>query len=901
MEPPVKKRRRGSSPPKPGQNDDEDDELASHPQEISVRRDPDIQLALKRANADHKLQATMAHIIEKYSRDFEGVGDEIDMETGEIVVNNGHLHNMRDEGDVEGLWMDGDSNNEEEDEGILLEDLTDEYSDNQDDTSQAQDIRGDGDDIEHANAADREPEAESTNKDSGSAPVPVGEKETTTRDHDHIEQLLQDAPLSPHGGSGHPHAGFGPPSFGPGASPFGYGAPQTPFNPWAMMSGFTMNAWGRDDIPPYYNMPPSIPGPWFSGGRYEFPTNNGQTSIWGRGWAKKTKRAGSMKRSSKPLARSSEQPGESPTNDGNGGDRSNVQTSSEEKQRLDKEHMGYDRVINASDEDDDLVFSGATDPPSAKSMPATPKEVEVKQKDSAAKPIGKALKETAGNVLKVPTHDNEKDDRGCRRSGRARKQVEYMGKISWADARELRKSGQILSIELHRADPTSWEEFESVDDTDDEQLPIQESAQPTTLTSEQDATKKTTKSLVVPDSQDTCTPFSSSAPQVSQSRENISEPSTFGRNIMPTMVLSDDEAPLPLSKVKPPKQRPSSSNPVPESPSLGEKTNSSTTEATVPETKDPHKSPSKSTPQPESKVAAALNKVTQSLKRKRGRPRKSDQSTIVVATDASSNTPRRKPGRPRKPDLAVEEDNKVRPLSHEVKWLQKKMPKGVCDLVSQGAQPGKQLRPRRSNETLEPVDTSMTTPEEASKEPEAVLNNKPPSPTKAISTQKDEPPPSKTTSPHQGDPFPSNMPRDLALQLTSTPKKPKGSITNPTGTPSNSSKPHTPRHTSIRTTHAPSSRRSLLSFVSDSDSDSDRSRDELTRGIRSASQKKSARPSTHKIWRSTALTTEVHRTPSRRSGKEPCSPSTVKTPGGTMRTCGTDGFQCGRDFCFTCL
>jgi hypothetical protein len=93
----AKKRRHGSSSRKDLQDedDDDDDELASHPNEIRIRRDPDIQFALKRANADHKLQSTMAHIIEKYSRNFEGIGDEIDMETGEIVVNNGHLRSMR--------------------------------------------------------------------------------------------------------------------------------------------------------------------------------------------------------------------------------------------------------------------------------------------------------------------------------------------------------------------------------------------------------------------------------------------------------------------------------------------------------------------------------------------------------------------------------------------------------------------------------------------------------------------------------------------------------------------------------------------------------------------------------------------------------------------------------------
>lgn len=42
----------------------------------------------------------MVYIFEKYGWDFEGVGDEIDMMMGEIVVNNGYLKNMWNEGDI---------------------------------------------------------------------------------------------------------------------------------------------------------------------------------------------------------------------------------------------------------------------------------------------------------------------------------------------------------------------------------------------------------------------------------------------------------------------------------------------------------------------------------------------------------------------------------------------------------------------------------------------------------------------------------------------------------------------------------------------------------------------------------------------------------------------------------
>src|SRR5439155_15827271 len=53
-----------------------------------------------RSQNDLRLKSTFEAIFEKYGKDFTGIGDEIDLETGEIVVNNGHLSEMRDEQDV---------------------------------------------------------------------------------------------------------------------------------------------------------------------------------------------------------------------------------------------------------------------------------------------------------------------------------------------------------------------------------------------------------------------------------------------------------------------------------------------------------------------------------------------------------------------------------------------------------------------------------------------------------------------------------------------------------------------------------------------------------------------------------------------------------------------------------
>jgi hypothetical protein len=63
-------------------------------------RDPDFDLEEKRAQVDFKLKSAYESIFEKYGRNFDGIGDEIDMETGEIVVNNGHLSKMHNERDI---------------------------------------------------------------------------------------------------------------------------------------------------------------------------------------------------------------------------------------------------------------------------------------------------------------------------------------------------------------------------------------------------------------------------------------------------------------------------------------------------------------------------------------------------------------------------------------------------------------------------------------------------------------------------------------------------------------------------------------------------------------------------------------------------------------------------------
>jgi hypothetical protein len=1013
MGPATKKRRHGSpSRRKELQDEDDDgDELASHPQEIRIRRDPDIQFALKRANADHKLQSTMAHIIEKYSRNFEGIGDEIDMETGEIVVNNGHLRSMRDEGDVEGLWVEGDSN-VDEDEGVLLEDLTDEYSEDEEQVNKVRDSQDD--DEKSQTSTTKEQDTHTDMKDDGTNidQTPHSGPKTTNNSDPSPRNGISEPPFSPE-----PHGDprFGPPPFGPSAA-LGYGQPPPGFGPWGMMPGFPMQAWGRDDIPPYFNMPYSMPGPWFTGGRYDFPTNNGQTSIWGRNWAKRTKRAGSMKGSSK--LSTNKETDATIADEGTDVTHSNAKRNPKPKEQA-SPSQGFPssgRTINASDEDDDLMLSGITDlAPIIEPNLIPPGEESLARKDNAQAHEESVLGETGGNSVKVLHQHSETDDTGRRRSGRARKQTEYMGKISWNDAKQWRRSCQTLSVELYRANPSVREEYrsvdQSVDNTQEERGAPLEKKQINKSTTKERQADVIFQKQVIPDSQDTATSFNSSAPEASQSREPDTKPDGSGH--LPTMELSDDETPLVLSRIKAPRRHAGTSGVIthlPGKPPTQDQILS--IEPVLSRVNSPMRTTKGVTPRVETRVVDVFDQATQSLKRKRGRSGKStikdrpvspasraepaplsnvkSVSSVTInglIADSYPNPQKRRVGRPRKSDVASlkteaetqhpseknapsegaqrksvdkSPDNEATQTSphlpHELKWPLKTKPNSPAL--------DKHVRPRRSRAKLQQgEDDDGSSIEEVIGKPKKVaqkeriiseehsasqkqqellpeadtIMEEAPEISENPKVQDDEPDTTTPASPFHnkathdngdsyndqeplGDnafsdqdvfedgPTPDEeeslprLPDETTVQEASTPRKPKDSLAPLPEPPSSSQRPRTPRHTSILTTRAPSSRRSLLSFVSDSESDTGGSRDELTRRVKSASKTKSIRPSTKKVWHSTALTREIHRTPSKRRLHDMSSPiGAIKTPGGTVRTCGVDGFQCGRDYCFTCI
>ncbi|MCJ1228411.1 hypothetical protein MMC12_005072 [Toensbergia leucococca] len=80
--------------------------------------DPEAELDGLRMRNDLRLKTAFESIFDKYSKDFSQVGDEIDMNTGEIVVDNGHVLGMTDENDL----GDYDDSTETDDDTLSIGD-----------------------------------------------------------------------------------------------------------------------------------------------------------------------------------------------------------------------------------------------------------------------------------------------------------------------------------------------------------------------------------------------------------------------------------------------------------------------------------------------------------------------------------------------------------------------------------------------------------------------------------------------------------------------------------------------------------------------------------------------------------------------------------------------------------
>ncbi|MCJ1423745.1 hypothetical protein MMC29_001629 [Sticta canariensis] len=66
---------------------------------VPRKDDPNAEFHERRARNDQRLKSTFEAIFEKYGKDFSAIADEINLQTGEIVVNRGHVLGLKDETD----------------------------------------------------------------------------------------------------------------------------------------------------------------------------------------------------------------------------------------------------------------------------------------------------------------------------------------------------------------------------------------------------------------------------------------------------------------------------------------------------------------------------------------------------------------------------------------------------------------------------------------------------------------------------------------------------------------------------------------------------------------------------------------------------------------------------------
>nr|WOD46672.1 hypothetical protein [Trichoderma atroviride] len=261
--------------------DEDDDELASQPFEVEAKRDPGYKLSIERAYADQRFQATMAHIFDKYGRDFEGIGDEIDLVTGEIVVNNGHVRNMRDEGDVgDDVGENLGEEEDDEDEGILLEDLFDDEEEFGDDdtTEQEGDVTVFGKQVQNNNGLDEDEEDEDRIIQGREAPRASHSTALVLGSSSGNALRASRTPLRakiPQGNildlepTGQLPFASSPLSFD--RSPFA-------MEPWRISGQYSDPLWNQPDLFSLHQpKPQQLP---VKASRYNFPAQSGQSSIW---------------------------------------------------------------------------------------------------------------------------------------------------------------------------------------------------------------------------------------------------------------------------------------------------------------------------------------------------------------------------------------------------------------------------------------------------------------------------------------------------------------------------------------------------------------------------------------------------------------------------------------------
>ena len=789
-------------------------ELSSQPEELLRQHDPDDELVKRRAMAGNKFQRAMAGIFSKYGRDFTDVGDEIDLETGEVIVDNGHLAHMRYEGDV-GVEDDSADDQGSEEEGIRLGDMPDE----DDEGIRLEDIRDDWDGECDAQSEEdppthRRPFPRASNDRNRASSQGHTESEEEDRimhrDRPRHASDNQNRDIYP-GADAHGHMipRHAPPQYPMALVPasnqamFG-GFPVLPVLPmngfflgldpragvFSNSSSFNAQPW---ELPGGWGLPEadSLPKPKLSPRRPSrtrrgrpSQTRSFENSIWAPGsgyedsWLpRQTEGAGKRGRGRKSMPRAR----------GTAGRRGRPRKTMPSSRLLPPSHgtcvEGGDGAItengkqwdsssgghvlrDITDVEDDLAHSHEKPHTSSKAQAMQHKGIGM-PKSHPDDPGKSKLNKAEPSETQTPKGDNPVENTSLiarRRSLRERKPPDFLGKISWAEALSKGRESRLV-VELRMDNRPRYDDYENTN---------------------------------------------------------------HGEQGLPTPPESGHEGPTDSG---PPHVVPQSSRET--IPDSQERHEGST------DSEPPHVVPGRETI-PDSQETASSRR---SLAQQEGTEDREPRIRYTIGN----------------PSNALSDDE---------------MPVLFT----------KPKRPKASQERGRALPPSKTSPTEHA-------------PSKASPSKRT---PSKAS--------PSKASPSKTTQFEATPSKPSPSKATPSK--SSASKPHTPRHTAIQTTQAPSSRRSILSLLSSSDDENDDDEDELLAADSShaltlpklfaTSTSSSARKS--KTWRASARTTEAYRTPVARRVRDAFSPaSVVKTPGGTVRTCGVDGYRCGADFCFSCL
>ncbi|KAL7943265.1 hypothetical protein V8C42DRAFT_330200 [Trichoderma barbatum] len=968
MEPPAKRRRMSQWLLDKETADEDDDELAFRPFEVKAKKDPDYKLSVERAYADQRFQATMAHIFEKYGRDFDGIGDEIDLVTGEIVVNNGHVRNMRDEGDVgDGLGGDLADGEDDEDEGILLEDLLDDDEDYGDEEAGEQRRHVDfGKEAQNGDGTDEDEEdrimqGREVSRDSHSTALVLGSSSGNA-----LSVSRTVARISPYVAHKETHLRFESPTELPFAqSPFSFDRSPFVTEPWGFHGQYSDPLWGQSDIfavhqPPKQQLP-------MTPSRYNFPAQSGQTSIWAPrskfrddedeplqsaftatfGKHLLTKRRKILRHplllpSTKSIEgvdnRREEEEGEGEEEEDEDviltGKRSKEMQNIKATSARPTKHSGdlHQPSSLSRKEAEDRGGEGTSSDSGYKSVESARRGRKRKQRPSeefvrneasanpsdisrrASNPQPKKLSHNARETEhNTPLIELPGETDGRRRSGRMRKQVEFLDKISWAEVLAERRAENQAMWHSHPSQSSFDHEFEGAEGSPEPVLGYEEQRAmaeldndciPDSADEEEEDEDGEARNSIPPI--DLSTSHESEVPQSDFANHSRTQaPAGFPRkNVDSGCILSDDEAPTLLSK---PRKSVSGNAPKGILP-LREIHNVKTQAKVTASSSDASREKPSTLSRRERMSTQDVIMNTPPTARKSSAEHLGIPSEDSSGVAPLSSSPTRFLSRI---TLNVSLDDTPQPSNTPTKKARHQHvaipPSSPCDRISEDtpkatASPQKKRQPKRAeNQT-----TAITIIEDSSYETFDDFSPTESSPLKArLQAEPTLPSPRRTTSPpvavnRAATQSPSKVPSTLS-PMKSPPERPLQSTEAEKPLLSLSNPPQTPRRHNRHSLKAPSSRHSILSLLSD---DEDEEIDELGGNLAAMPKllSSAAQTTARKVWKSSSRTREVYHTPVKKRPSEPVSPgSIIKTPGGTLRACGLDGYRCGRDFCFTCL